>query len=235
MIHSLLNRYEKEWAELQGKPIPAGTIRPTNPLLLNVPPAYFNADYKVMVFGQENNDWERAFPHQGGVSHMLEKYQKFYNEGDCYTKQGGQWWNGIKNFKARLQERSRSNGKSVHLLWNNLIKIGKKGEKGVPPQAIIDWQDKWFDLVRYEVCELSPNIVVFFAGPSYDRYIERIFPNTTFAEVNHRPVRQLARITASGFLPERSVIRTYYPNFLYHQGRARFAEIMAEIIVAVEM
>lgn len=56
MIRSLLNRYEKEWADLQGKPMPGGTVRPTNPLLLEVPPAYFGADYRVMVFGKENND-----------------------------------------------------------------------------------------------------------------------------------------------------------------------------------
>lgn len=166
---------------------------------------------------------------------MLETYRGFYNEGHCYTKQGGQWWNGIKNFRTRLQERCRSKGKSLHILWNNLIKIGKKGEKGVPPQAIIDWQDKWFDLVRYEVCELNPNIVIFFAGPSYDRYIKRIFPNTTFAKLNDRPMRHLARITASGFLPDGAAIRTYHPNYLYRQGRARFAEIMGEIIAAIKM
>jgi hypothetical protein len=131
MVSSLVERYEKEWDESQRRPIPVTTARPTNPLLLEVPPAYFDSDCKVMVFGKENNDWEGAFPHQGGVAHLLETYRKFYNDGQCYGY-GGQFWNGIRWFKSKLQESCTISGKSLHLLWNNVIKVGKEGEKGAP-------------------------------------------------------------------------------------------------------
>jgi hypothetical protein len=69
----LLHRYEEEWNALlrnqSAKSV--GGEEPTNPLLLNVPSAYCSADYRVMIFGQETNDWWGIFPHDGGVDHML--------------------------------------------------------------------------------------------------------------------------------------------------------------------
>lgn len=115
-----------------------------------------------------------------------------------------------------------------------MIKIGKEGEKGAPPQAILDWEEKWFDVVRFEVSELRPNIVVFFSGHAYDGCISRIFPSVSFDGLNQRPTEHLARVTGSDLLPDGSTIRTYHPGYLFRQGRACFAEYMAEIVAAIQ-
>ena len=97
-------------------PLPASPHQPTKPLLLDVPSAYFEVDCKAMIFGQETNDWEGSFPHEGGVNHLLKAFRDFYNEGCCYGYDG-QFWDGIKKFKRVLEELYPRSGKSLHLLW----------------------------------------------------------------------------------------------------------------------
>jgi hypothetical protein len=123
----------------------------------------------------------------------------------------------------------------MHLLWNNVIKIGKEGEKGAPPQVILDWQEKWFDVVRFEITELRPDIVVFFSGWKRDCYITKALRSATFEALNQWSIKELARVTASGILPEGRTIRAEHPTPLYHQGRAYFNEYMAEIVAAIQI
>jgi hypothetical protein len=89
--------------------------------------------------------------------------------------------------------------------------------------------------VRLEVSELRPNIVVFFSGPDYDRYIERILQRASFHSVNQRPIKELAHVTAPGVLPEGTTVRAYHPSYSYRQGREWFAEYMSEVVAAIQM
>jgi hypothetical protein len=164
-----------------------------------------------MVFGQETNDWESRFPHRGGVRHLLDTYREFFISGYCY-KRGGQFWNGVSRLRGAMCDR-RSSSSAVGLIWNNLIKIGRAGEKGAPGESVLSWQDRWFDVVSFEVQALKPDVLVFFTGPNYDRWISRIFGDVTFEAVSDRPERQLARVKAKG-LPF-NAIRTYHPNYLW--------------------
>lgn len=229
MRTELLNRYHEEWNALLRKHAMKnfGVEQPTNPLLLEVPPSYFAADYRVMIFGQETNNWEGVFPHVGGVGHLLKVYEGFYTEGQGYPH-GGQFWNGVKKLKGALEGHPALSEKSVAVLWNNLIKIGKAKNKGMPNEAIREWQSRWFDVIAWEVKELKPNLVIFFSGPNYDWFIKRIFDDADFQDIGERPVRQLARVR-SGRLPTNS-IRTYHPNYLWRHG---FYEYLAEIIAAI--
>jgi hypothetical protein len=52
----------------------------TNPLLLHLPNMYFGTTCKVMIVGQETNDWEGQFPHPVGVAHLLSVYDGLYSE-----------------------------------------------------------------------------------------------------------------------------------------------------------
>ena len=83
-------------------------------------------------------------------------------------------------------------------------------------------------MVSFEVNELKPNLVVFFAGPNYDRFITRVFDDAAFEAISAKPVRQLARVK-SHWLPTNS-IRTYHPNYLWRHG---FYEYVAEIVCAI--
>lgn len=183
---------------------------------------------RIMVFGQETNDWEGPFPHPQGMGYMLRNYEEFFISGYCYTY-GGQFWNGISRFVRAFKDRYSASYGSVGLLWNNVIKLGRAGNKGAPNEDMLTDQDEWFDVVNYEVEILKPNIVVFFSGPNYDRFIERILGDASFERFSVRDERQLARVT-SPYLPARTV-RTYHPNYLWRNG---FDQYLDEILGAID-
>ena len=226
----LLEKYEEEWEALEKSLSTTifGADMPTNPLLLDVPIEYFSADYKVIIFGQETNDWEGPFPHPMKMNHLLENYREFYNEGYCFSY-GGQFWNGVSKLKESLTEKLEQPGKTQSFVWNNVIKIGKVSGKGTPDSQMLKWQDAWFDVVLFEMLFLNPDIVVFFTGPNYDRFISQIFGDASFERLSGRDSRQLARVQ-SRFLPQ-NTIRTYHPGYLWRIG---FYDFLDEIMDAVE-
>lgn len=185
--------------------------RPSNPLLLCVDERYSNADIKVVYFGQETNSWEKDFPK--GIQHLLSTYRKFYLSDYCF-KYSGQFWNGISKCNERL--RKEFTGKSVGFIWNNLIKIGKSGEKGTPSKDILEFQDEWFSIIRKEMEILDPDIVIFFTGPNYDKYITRCFDDAKFIGHPRRGMKRLAKVRSNS-LPNMT-IRTYHPNYLWRNG-----------------
>jgi hypothetical protein len=136
----LLHRYQEEWDALLGNHWTKGVggEEPTNLLLLDVPSTYLAADYRVMIFGQETNDWCGIFPHDGGVNHMLNAYKEFYTGRECYSY-GGQFWNGVAKLIDALKAQIQPPGGTMAVMWNNLIKIGKANAKGKPSAAILDW------------------------------------------------------------------------------------------------
>jgi hypothetical protein len=226
MTSLLLDKYQKEWDILLSN-YSAGMFandKPTNPLLLDIPPGYFEADCKVMIFGQEPNDWEGLFPHKDGVNHLRKVYRDFYKKNSY----GHPFFNGVSNFKQELAKILEPSGKTMNVIWNNVIKIGREGEKGAPSEAVLRWEDRWFDVVSFEVSELKPDIVIFFTGPYYDKYITRIFHDVSFESINERNTRQLARVKSSR-LPHDS-IRTYHPHYLWYKG---FYDYCGEIVGAI--
>jgi hypothetical protein len=232
MSTELLHKYQEEWNGLLNNHSAMDVVgdKPTNPLLLDVPSAYFVADYRVMIFGQETNDWYGEFPQPGGVDEILKTYKEFYTSGRCYSY-GGQFWNGVSRLIGALEEQLKPSGKTMAFMWNNVIKIGKANGKGKPSPAILSWEALWFDVVSFEVEKLDPNLVVFFSGPNYDIFINKIFTDAEFQPINARPVRHLARVKSCR-LPTDSM-RTYHPNYLFRQGREVFYEYLAEIVGAI--
>jgi hypothetical protein len=229
MDSELVKRYRDEWESLRSKPLPktADGDQPANPLLLDVPKDYFDAGRKVMIFGQETNGWEHVFPCEGGVDHLLEVYKCFYHIQGGYNSQ---FWNGFRQFKRGFEERLEPAGSKLQVMWNNVIKIGKADDRGKPPAPILDWQGRWFEVVRFEISHLQPTVVLFLSGPNYDDEIRRIYSDAQFEAINERRgVRHLARVKAHG-LPYNS-IRTYHPNYLFRIG---FNEYLNEILNALE-
>jgi hypothetical protein len=225
-IQTELNvKYQKEWDTSVKTFNKTFDTKPTNPLLIDIPSDYFCADCKVMIFGKETNVWEGEFPHKKGIDHLLSTYKDFIKKSHK-----GSFWNGVSKFKDALTKRLPP-GKNVSVIWNNLIKIGKAQEKGAPEEAIVEWESNWFYVVLFEIKELKPDIVIFFSGPNYDRYIKTIFNNACFDSINpSRPVKQIARVKADG-LPFNS-IRTYHPNYLW---RHNFCKYLEEIIASLNV
>jgi hypothetical protein len=184
---------------------------PTNPLLLCVDERYTQASSKVMYCGKETNDWEGDFPKS--TDDLIATFRGFYLSGECF-RYDGQFWNGIARFERRLQDRFP--GRSIGFVWNNIIKLGKSGAKGLPSARILALQSQWFSVVAQETAILDPHIVVFFTGPDYDQFILKAFPDARFTAHPTRGLRAVGRIAATG-LPDSS-FRTYHPNYLWRTG-----------------
>lgn len=200
---------------------------PTNLLCLKASDDYTEADVKVMIFGQETNDWECDFSHQGGVAHLLSVYDDFFNKGKCFSY-GGQFWNGFAKIQDRLIEVYSVEFKSVGFIWNNVIKIGRSGEVGAPSTAVLEWQTATHDLIRKELEFYQPDVVIFLSGPNYDEHIISVFEDAIFTCVGERSQRQLAKVSSSQ-LPAKT-IRTYHPGYLWRSGFYSYLDDIVEFI-----
>ena len=179
-----------------------------DPLLISPPTKYLDSDFKIMYFGQEANGWAGSFHDSKGVDHLLDVYDKFANNvgGPAY---GGPFWNAIKRLNQSFSK--------LHVLpaftYNNIIKIGKHRAKGLPSEPLLRWQKTWFQVIREEVRILTPDLIVFFTGPRYDKFLQEAFGPLEFFQVGARGIRQLSRVRALG-LPA-NTFRTYHPNYLW--------------------
>jgi len=189
---------------------------PTNLLCLNISDEYLSSDIKLMVFGQETNDWYGAYAEvdkfnseENRTDWLKSVYDEFFTSKYCYSY-GGHFWNGVSKLVNGIEERT---GKTVGLLWNNIVKIGKDGDKGRPENSIINWQKPALDFIIEEIKTAQPDIVVFFTGPNYDDRLEAVFSDIQFKSVSTRKPEELSIVTSDN-LPFHS-IRTYHPHFLF--------------------
>lgn len=185
---------------------------PASPLLLKVgdEQAYQNADIKLVIFGQETNSWYESF-HED-IDAVLGYYDEFFNSGK-HKSYGGQFWNGVARFVSMLQDRYPS--KSIYLLWNNLVKIGKDAGVGFPANVIHEVERQEFDIIREELAILQPTIALFFTGPkpSYATTLARIFHAPEFSPITDDfSVRQLAALSIPNV---GQAFRTYHPGYLW--------------------
>jgi hypothetical protein len=197
---------------------------PANPLVILPPRQYASSALKVMYVGQETCGYEQAFNNSKGVEHLLGVYDDFANKGGM-RKHAKAFCNAIGKFNGAFSEIEPS----TSFLWNNIIKIGKDWSKGAPPESVLTWQDHWFGVLREEMQILSPDVVIFFTGPNYDRFIEKAFGPFTAEPVGAKTTRQLARLV-SEHLPVAS-FRTYHPNYLWRHG---FYDYLKDIVGEVK-
>jgi hypothetical protein len=207
----LTDIYRKHFSECSrtiNQIISSGAEPPTDPLLISPPLGYYDSDFKIMYFGQEVNCWEGPFHESKGVDHLLEVYDRFANNGGGF-RYGGQFWNALK----QLNESFSKLHTSLSFTYNNIIKIGKHEAKGLPSEPLLIWQKTWFQVIREEVRILTPDLIVFFTGPDYDKFLQEAFGPIEFTQVGARSTRQLSRVRARG-LPV-NTFRTYHPNYLW--------------------
>ena len=203
-IITTLNKSKREFTE-----------KPTNFLCIDASDKYLRADIKVMIFGQEKNSWYGDYINNNDTQYLLKIYNDFFNSDNCYTY-AGQFWNGVGKLKLKLEEEFSKQNKSVGFLWNNIIKVGRSGKKGLPNQDILDWIEPSFLTIQEEINFYKPNIVIFFTGPNYDKFIKKAFPDVNFESFSRKTPRELVRLK-SQHLPLKS-IRTYHPNYLWRTG-----------------
>jgi hypothetical protein len=200
---------------------------PTHPLLLYVDDeeAWQNADLKVMIFGQETNDWENWPKPVKSIEHLRSVYDGFFNKGKCWSYGG--FWNGIARFQELLNKKYPE--KKIRYLWNNIVKVGLADEAGRPLPCMYDEIERDnFHVIPDEVNILKPNVLIFLTGPKYDDLIRE-----NFGEVGYTPLppfqeRELARLS----LPAaKFAFRTYLPrNLFMNDVNSFFNPIVDEIV-----
>ena len=199
--------------------------KPTNPLLLYInEDDYKNADIKIMIFGQETNDWEGNF--QNDINICLDTYDDFFNANDCFSY-GGQFWNGFNRFLTLLQNEFPN--KKISSVWNNVIKIGNSGrDKNYPPEYIYNIENEKFKVISSEIEILRPDIILFLSGPNYDLELKNSLNEAVFSELSEDfTERKLAKIKYKNY---KNVFRTYHPNYLWRNGiDTYFNEIIKKI------
>lgn len=215
----------------------AGQLSP--PLLLSVPPAYINAERRILVFGQETNGWEWT----GNLRDRYSMYQVDYPYRDVRTLQDfldnddsveALCW-GYREFDfARNQPVTRRSPfwqafreiqgwRGAGLIWNNLSRCDYYGGPVVTAPADLQTRlsECQRELVAKELAILQPHLCLFVTGPNYDNFLSEVFPKCELTQlVEGVPIRQLARINHL-YLPENS-FRTYHPRYLSQSGRWDF-------------
>ena len=102
--------------------------------------------------------------------------------------------------------------KKIRLTWNNIVKIGKHGAKGFPPDYIYEIEREHFHVIPQELEILNPNVVLFLTGPNYDSIIKDNFGELKYEALPNSTERQLSRVTLKN-VP--FAYRTYHPNYLW--------------------
>ena len=59
----------------------------------------------------------------------LREYDDFFTSKKCFSSHGGHFWNAVSKTVEALEDNT---SKIVAVLWNNIVKIGKSGDKGRP-------------------------------------------------------------------------------------------------------
>lgn len=231
MEELLRKLYESKWNDLckAFKPIINDReyeIKPTKPLLLFPSQDYIDADFRVMIFGQETNDWCDDFDlspdYKSVIETDLDIYDDFYNVRDDYV---GQFWNGYRLFRKMLCEKYPN--KKIGFIWNNIIKIGKSGSMHRPPEYIYKIEKEHFSVVKKEVEILKPDVILFLTGPNYDQCIK-----DKFGELKVIPLGSYNYREATQFdIPNvKKTFRLYHPRYSYMKGKGTIESYFENVI-----
>lgn len=225
--------YKQNWESLSSKLFEINKnednkLTASHPLLIKVnEEKYQNSDIKIMIVGQETNGWYDDFT--GDMNISLNGYESFFNSNYCYSY-GGQFWNGVKKFKTKIEEKYPN--KNVYILWNNICKIGNSQENtNRAAQYIQNVENKEFNIIKDELEILNPDIVIFFTGHSYDNIRELKLGKVDYESINDFKESQLVKIKDSKI---KNMFRTYHPGYLY-RGKGRIDHYFNSIIENIDI
>ncbi|MDZ5712614.1 hypothetical protein [Jeotgalibacillus haloalkalitolerans] len=204
---ALYQLYKKHWIELKlaVDQLP-DELKPTHPLLLKIADeeGYKKAGCRIMIVGQETNDWNGKFG-KYGIEQLQDIYADFMAK-DTKAKRTLFW-----RYQKKLMSVFPRDIDSV-IVWNNIYKLGKPGKRGRPNKETRSIQELHFNIFKEELNILKPDIVIFLTGPRYDAAIETYLPGVVISKVREGTVRQIAYLKHEN-LPD-VAIRTYHPQYL---------------------
>ncbi len=169
---------------------------------------YCNADTKILVIGQELNDWD--FAPDGNVADSMEFTNHFQTAQGYYNSA---FWQYVKQLGSSF------NGENYHTMhsvaWTNILKLcGNTDPKFLinnAPQLLEEYCIT-FDTVKNEIEILAPDVVIFLTGPTYNKWIELQFDGVKYLPVDDNfNTTELARLEHK-HLPVNTYV-TYHPGY----------------------
>lgn len=172
------------------------TAEMQGPFLIAPSDTYWSSALKVAFVGQETHGWS-------SVEDNREQMQEYvdFNLGERYY--ASPFWSVIRRLERSLT------GSMFSSAWLNFNRFDQDG--GAPSdenRRVLSELD--FILIE-ELKIISPDVVIFLTGPSYDDRLFKLLLGGAQA-VDGFNERQLCRLN-SGVLPAKS-FRTYHPNYL---------------------
>lgn len=229
MKKALFSLYESNWELLKFHLLRLSASdelrdKPTSPLLISLEDydEYESADIRLMIFGQETNNWFGYF--NPDMMEVMGFYESYFLSGDWMLDKKRVFWRGLKPYLDGIRERFPE--KTFSFIWNNLTKVGKIS-KGSSPKYIKDVELTYFPVIKKEVEILRPNIILFFTGFSRDGDIKNIFSTAKFESISGFSIEELASI---GSIAGPNVFRTYHPFAINSFGKSYVSRLQKTII-----
>jgi hypothetical protein len=203
--------YESKWDALTAgvRKIPGINIE--HPLLLQVGKDYEKADVKVIIYGQETDNWHGKFPSLSVKKLMTEYYNYLYEVANKKRNTKRPFWNNhnFKYFENEFNDHYKQKNKTVSFLWNNISKI-----EGKPRKKIRKLERDNFKVIKDEVKILQPDVILFTTGKSRDGHIKHAFGENN-VDFKHSKISFAG--SKGSFTDERSLAKINlleFPNIL---------------------
>ena len=214
--------YRNHWADLITNGSLVDLPKPTNPMLLKIDEAkYEAASLRIIICGQENWGWD---PFGTSIEEGMQGYWDFFVKEKFYNGVNrSAYWKAFRYFKEEISRHFANI--NCYYIYQNISKIARHDNvTGVTP-SIRSLERKYFPVFKSEIEILSPNIIIFLTGPNRDDDIIFHFKDASFKPTQYENnLRKLAQVVHNQ-LPA-CTFRTYHPA--YYRGFT--SKIRAQII-----
>lgn len=145
---------------------------------------YFNVSPRIMVVGQEPRGWrDKACKVKNNLEIDEVDLQESMNKTLEFARSGGKTSKFFQFYRKVAKEVHLANKDAI--IWSNqfCVSSNKKSpvKTGKDKFAII--KDLSNDLLKAQINNLRPDVVIFTTGPSRDKYIKECFPELETIEV----------------------------------------------------
>lgn len=212
---SLFDFYSENWPRLVK--LLRSEPRLSPPLLIDSADRLLRQPLRLFIVGQQTNTWYNGVVRIRESTAAITELQTIYEKFSLGLEHPSPFWQAVR-------ELERAFGiKAGHVLWSNLNRADYESAR--PPRELEEQLLGAFPLLPAEIAVASPDVVVFFTGPSYDGLLSKAFPDAVITPV--RGFDQALCNVRHCSLPKRA-FRTYHPKFL--RLRRKWSRILRAIV-----